>query len=89
MIEEQKEEPAFFIREYGGSYGYSLGNVFLHEEIENYCFLSKYPNQINFSCLILMGIDPGFGSSKFAKTVLQLEDNIVKIIRTSNSFSIK
>jgi hypothetical protein len=25
-----------------------------------------------------MGIDPGFGSSKFAITVLMLEDNIIK-----------
>jgi hypothetical protein len=27
-----------------------------------------------------MGIDAGFGSSKFAVTVLRLEDNIVKVI---------
>ena len=27
-----------------------------------------------------MGIHPGFGSSKFAVTVLRLEDNIVKVI---------
>jgi hypothetical protein len=27
-----------------------------------------------------MGIDPGFGSSKFGVTILQLDDNVLKIL---------
>jgi hypothetical protein len=27
-----------------------------------------------------MGIDPGFGSSRFGVTILQLEDNILKVL---------
>jgi hypothetical protein len=78
--EQKKKDPAFFSREYERRYGYGLGNVFLHEEIENCCSLFKYPNQVNHACPISMGIEPGFGSSIFAVTILQLEDIFLKVI---------
>jgi hypothetical protein len=79
FLDEQKEsDPAFYAREYEGKYGYGLGNVFLYEEIEQ-CLTDEIalPND---SCSVSIGIDPGFGSSKFAITVLQLEDNVLKVI---------
>ncbi|HJR84993.1 MAG TPA: hypothetical protein VJ772_06445 [Nitrososphaeraceae archaeon] len=79
FLDEQKEsDPAFYAREYEGKYGYGLGNVFLYEEIEQ-CLTDEIaiPND---SCSVSVGIDPGFGSSKFAITVLQLEDNVLKVM---------
>ena len=77
-IENTKQSPSFE-REYNLKYGYGFGNVFLHDEIEKCCKLFK-PVKINHSCVISMGIDPGFGSSKFAITILQLEDNILRVL---------
>ena len=37
------------------------------------------PN-FNPACSISLGTDPGFGSSKFGITVLQLEDDILKVL---------
>jgi hypothetical protein len=80
FLEEQKEkDPAFFAREYEGKYGYGMGNVFLPEEIEACCELYQ-PTKINHDRTISAGIDPGFGSSKFAITILMLEDNILKVL---------
>jgi hypothetical protein len=79
FLDEQKEnDPAFYAREYEGKYGYGLGNVFLYEEIEQ-CLTTEQaiPND---SCSVSLGIDPGFGSSKFAITALQLEDNVLKVL---------
>jgi len=74
----KKNKPAFYAREYEGKYGYGLGNVFPPEQIE----LSIVPNEFKYNpnCPISMGIDPGFGSSKFGITILQHEDNVLKVI---------
>ena len=80
FLDEQKEkDPAFYSREYEGRYGFGLGNVFLYEDIEKCCSLWKEV-KINHNCVISCGIDPGFGSSKFAITILQLEDNILRVM---------
>ena len=79
LDEQGKKNPAFYAREYLGQYGYGLGNVFLHDEIEKCCQLFK-PIIINHNAPISMGIDPGFGSSKFAVTILQLEYDILRVI---------
>jgi hypothetical protein len=77
--EQKKKDPAFFAREYEGKYGYGLGNVFLPHEIEQCCYVHAVP-QVNYGCSISMEIDPGFGSSKFGITIIQLEDNILKVL---------
>lgn len=79
LDEQKKKDPSFYSREYEGRYGYGLGNVFLHEEIENCCAIYK-ETKVNNDCSISMGVDPGFGSSKFAITVLQFEDNVLKVM---------
>jgi hypothetical protein len=79
FLDEQKEnDPAFYAREYEGKYGYGLGNVFLYEEIEQ-CLTDEVAKP-NDSCSVSLGVDPGFGSSKFAISVLQLEDNVLKVM---------
>jgi len=78
---ERKKLDVEFKREYECQYGYGLGNVFLPYEIENCCGLYNPINsKVNYDCSISMGIDPGFGSSNFGITVLQLEDNILKVM---------
>ena len=76
---ERKKLDVEFKREYECQYGYGLGNVFLPYEIENCCGLYSLP-QVNENCSISMGIDPGFGSSNFGITILQLEDNVLKVL---------
>jgi len=76
---ERKKLDVEFKREYECQYGYGLGNVFLPYEIENCCNHYVVP-QVNENCSISMGVDPGFGSSHFGITILQLEDNILKVL---------
>jgi len=77
-IENTKQSPSFE-REYNLKYGIGTGNCFLYEDIEK-CLQLYKPTKINHDCSISMGIDPGFGSSKFGITILQLEDNLIKVM---------
>jgi len=78
-MEKAKRSPSFE-REYNLKYGYGLGNIFLSPEIDA-AYAKKYdPSHINHSCPIAMGIDPGFGSSKFGFCILMLEDDIIKVV---------
>jgi hypothetical protein len=78
-IQKAKRSPSFE-REYNLQYGWGLGNVFLPTEIDLACTIKYDPHKINHNCPISMGIDPGFGSSRFAFCVLMLEDDIIKVI---------
>ncbi|MGD1838268.1 MAG: DEAD/DEAH box helicase family protein, partial [Nitrososphaeraceae archaeon] len=72
-IENAKKSPSFE-REYNLVYGYGLGNCFLPEKID-YCTQIKYdPNNIESfrNADYSLGIDPGWGSSKFAFCVTRL-----------------
>jgi len=75
-IDKAKQSPSFE-REYDLKYGVGLGNVFIPREIDICCELWR-PTKVNHGCDISMGIDPGFGSSNFGITILQLEDDIIK-----------
>jgi len=66
--------------EYNLQYGYGLGNIFLPQEIDAACTKKYDPSHINHACPIAMGIDPGFGSSKFGFCILMLEDDIIKVV---------
>ena len=80
FLKKQKEkDPAFFQREYEGNYGAGMGNVFLSEEIDE-CVQKYTPTKINHACDISMGIDIGFGSSKFGICIIQLEDSILRVM---------
>jgi hypothetical protein len=78
-IDRAKRSPSFE-REYNLQYGYGLGNFCLPTEIDNALSKRYDPEKINHSCAISMGIDPGFGSSKFGFCVLMLEDDILKVV---------
>lgn len=43
-------------------------------------YSNKNTHRINYDSSISMGIDLGFGSSKFGITIIQLEDNILKVL---------
>jgi hypothetical protein len=69
-----------FEREYNLRYGFGLGDVFLPGEID-FCTTIPYDkNKVNQFSSKSMGIDAGFGSSKFAIVVTQLEDGIIKVM---------
>jgi hypothetical protein len=76
-IDKLKDDPSF-PREYCCAYGFGLGNVFLPSDIEKSISPNEY--KYNPACSVSIGIDPGFGSSKFAITVLQYEDSIIKVL---------
>jgi len=78
-IEKAKRSPSFEM-EYNLQYGYGLGNIFLPTEIDAACSIKYDPTHINHACPIAMGIDPGFGSSKFGFCILMLEDDIIKVV---------
>jgi hypothetical protein len=78
-IEKAKTSPSFE-REYNLQYGYGIGNVFFPDDIEK-CMNYKYnPEYINDYADHCMGVDPGFGSSKFAICVAKREDDMIKIV---------
>jgi hypothetical protein len=76
-LERARKSPSFE-REYNLQYGYGLGNVFRPDEIDKCLTEAEY--EVNYNCAISMGIDPGFGSSKFGICILQDEDNIIKVL---------
>ena len=55
------------------------GNVFRPDDIKA-CYEQYKEPVLNTAAPISMGIDPGFGSSKFAVTILQFEDNLFKVL---------
>lgn len=63
-------------------YEYSLTQFLKHYQIDMDSFLglSQKEYKYNSACTTSIGIDPGFGSSKFAITVLQYEDSIIKVL---------
>lgn len=73
-----KRSPSF-PREYELEYGYGIGNLFpdevkINQAISTIPQLSYMPDDqlVNHSVPIALGIDPAFGSSKFAFVVLRL-----------------
>lgn len=81
FLEKQKVRLGVMYDQYfNASFTIGVGNVFLNDEIEFACSIKYDPSHINHSCPIVLGIDPGFGSSKFGFCVLMLEDDIVKVV---------
>jgi hypothetical protein len=84
-IQKVRESPQFE-REYNLAYIGQQGNVFSHESIEHAIGLglevdkTHSINRIPQDTFKSMGIDPGFGSSKFAIVVTQLVDDKIQVI---------
>ncbi len=79
-IEKAKQSPSFE-REYNLKYGFGLGNCFIGSDIDK-CLTDKI-EEYNPACSISMGIDVGFGSSKTGISVVQLENNKLHILHSS------
>jgi hypothetical protein len=81
-IEKLKRSPSFE-REYCCRYLGHQGNTFRPEDIER-CKSIKYdPDKINRFAAISLGIDPGWGSSAFAISILQLNNEMIEVLYAS------
>ena len=78
-IEEAKGFSGFE-REYGLRYGYGTGNVFLHEKIEAAIRQYEFDIPTIHSCAVSIGVDPGFGSSRFGIVVLALINDMIHVL---------
>lgn len=78
-IEKAKQSPSFE-REYNLKYGIGTGNVFIGSELDRACNLIKYPIQVDHSCVLSLGLDLGWGSSRFAAAFQVLQDDIIKVV---------
>lgn len=77
-IQEAKKSPSFE-REYNLKYGYGIGNVFLPQQIDA-CEKISYEPDVWYEGNTSMGIDPAFGSSRFAFVVSRLANSRVEIL---------
>jgi hypothetical protein len=78
-IEKAKQSPSF-PREYELQYQGLIGNVFSQLSIENATKIRYDPTKINQNAKKSIGIDPGFGSSKFAIVITQYVDGKIQVI---------
>jgi hypothetical protein len=78
-IDKAKQSPSF-PREYELAYAGLIGNVFSLTSIENATKTRYDPDYINQNAKKSIGIDPGFGSSKFAIVITQYVDGKIQII---------
>jgi hypothetical protein len=78
-IEKAKQSPSF-PREYGLQYLGLIGNVFSEFSIQNATKIEYNPENINPNAKKSIGVDPGFGSSKFAIVITQYVDGKLQVI---------
>jgi hypothetical protein len=78
-IAKAKQSPSF-PREYELQYLGLVGNVFSQLSIDNATKIEYNPSQINSNAKKSIGIDPGFGSSKFAIVITQYVDGKIQVI---------
>jgi len=78
-IDKAKQSPSFE-REYNLKYLGLIGNVFSQQGIDKATNVDYNPDRINPNAKKSIGIDPGFGSSKFAIVVTQYVDGKIQII---------
>lgn len=79
LIETEKSQP-YFPREYELKKGYGVGNILNEYQIQQ-CMDTEYDvDRIVAMSPKVIGIDPGFGSSKFAICVSQFVDGRIQIL---------
>ena len=78
-IEKAKQSPSF-PREYELQYLGLIGNVFSQLSIDNATKIQYNPENINPNAKKSLGVDAGFGSSKFAIVVTQFVDGKIQVI---------
>ena len=77
---EKAKQSLSFPREYEHQYLGLIGNVFSSLSIENCQKIQYNPSQINPNAKKSIGVDAGFGSSKFAIVVTQFVDGKIQVI---------
>ncbi|HET7345057.1 MAG TPA: hypothetical protein VFJ05_04205 [Nitrososphaeraceae archaeon] len=80
-LEKERKQP-YFRREFELAYSVGTGNVFTEQSIQAAEDLGrKYKSRTSFEgTQKSLGIDPGFGSSKTAFTVIEYVDNLAHVI---------
>jgi hypothetical protein len=81
---EQEKARSYFKREYELHYSVGVGNCFLESSIEQAERLGLQYNDkpVSDYTVKILGIDPGFGSSKTAFTICEIVDGILHVIYT-------
>jgi hypothetical protein len=78
-IEKAKQSPSFE-REFNLRYAYDIGNVLTYNALQK-CLDIKYdPDYVVYECPKCIGIDPSYGSSKFAIVVSQFMDGRIQVL---------
>jgi hypothetical protein len=69
-----------FPREYMGQYIGLEGNVFTPQSIEQITRSDYNPDQIIPGCIVSVGLDPAFGSSRFGVVVTRFANNRIEVL---------
>lgn len=79
---KSKCNPPSFKREYDLAYLRLIGNTFHTRDIDRAVELGKQynPNRVIVGAQLVMGLDPGFGSSAFGIVLLQVADNMIQVL---------
>lgn len=83
-IEHEKKQ-AYFETEYNLKYGFGTGNLLLESTIQKIEEMGRLPqytdlDTINYATKKSMGIDPGYGLSRFAFVITEEVDGKIRII---------
>lgn len=93
ILDEKRNHGADFSMFYEGEFVARTGNIFIPEQVENIKYV--YEDLLNFKKSVIsnpdlsrrfqptdivMGVDPGFSTSKFAITITQLVNGIIEVI---------
>jgi terminase large subunit-like protein len=81
FLNKQKEKlGTLYYKYFGAKFMFGSNTIFLETEIDR-CLQNIYdPSKPNHHCPTAIGVDAGFGSSKFAICVVMLEDNLLKVM---------
>ena len=79
LIEQEKLQP-YFPREYQLKKHFGIGNVLLETAIQKCQDIRYDPDHIVSMSPKVLGIDPAFGSSKFAIVVTQFTDSRIQVL---------
>jgi hypothetical protein len=79
QIEKARRSPDF-PREYEGQYIGLIGNVFSPQGIENCQKIEYNPSLTIPNCIVSIGIDPSFGSSKFGIVATRFVNERIEVI---------
>lgn len=76
--EKRRLSPATFKREFELQWGYDAGNIFSPEQVD--ACEAEYDTENRYLGSVKLGIDPGFGTSKFALVVTGIAEGRIRVM---------